>query len=94
MKLKTGHTIENKIKRDEYKMDKLLNRPALNEYWFYQNEAVNNYRRQMVPFYLLEVESNKYPVYIDNSNIDQSATEDYMIPNIHVILSSSVLDAA
>lgn len=45
----------------------------------------------MVPFYLLEVESNQYPVYIDNSNIDRSLTEDYTINNIHINMSDSIL---
>lgn len=45
----------------------------------------------MVPFYLLEVESNQYPVYIDNSNIDKSLTEDYTINSIHINMSDSIL---
>ena len=48
----------------------------------------------MVPFYLLEVESNQYPVYIDNSNLDASLTEDYTIKNIHIGMSDSILYAA
>ena len=48
----------------------------------------------MVPFYLLEVESNQYPVYIDNSNLDASLTEDYTIKNIHIGMSDSILQAA
>ena len=76
IELKKGHSIENKLKREEYKLDILLDRDDHQNNWFFSNETVNNYRRQMVPFYLLEQETNQYPTYIDNSNIDQSLTED------------------
>ena len=76
IELKKGHSIENKLKREEYKLDILLDRDDHQNNWFFTNETVNNYRRQMVPFYLLEQETNQYPTYIDNSNIDQSLTED------------------
>ena len=92
VQLKAGSTVENKIRREEYKMDVLLGRDEHNNEWFFQNEAVNNYRRQMVPFYLLEVESNQYPVYIDNSNIDEGLVkEDYTISSIHISMSDSIL---
>lgn len=45
VKLKSGSTIENKIKREEYKMDVLLGRDDHNNEWFFQHEAVSNYRR-------------------------------------------------
>jgi hypothetical protein len=32
--------------------------------------VAERYRRSMVPFYLLEMESNRYPIYIDNSNLN------------------------
>jgi hypothetical protein len=35
VKLKPGHTIDNKIKREEYKMDTLLNRSEHNDHWFF-----------------------------------------------------------
>ena len=81
--MKKGNTIENKINpienkinREEYKLDTLLDRDEHQKVWFFSNETVNNYRRQMVPFYLLSYESNQYPTYIDNSNIDKSLTEE------------------
>ena len=44
----------------------------------------------MVPFYLLQVESDKYPVYVDNSNIDESLTKDFKICSIKVNMSESI----
>ena len=58
-----------------------------------------DYRRRMVPFYLLEVESPQYPVYVDNSNIDSSLIEDkgdrsatsgITIENIQINMSESM----
>ena len=46
----------------------------------------------MVPFYLLEMESNLYPVYIDNSNIDESLTSDFKIHEIRIKMSESIWD--
>ena len=46
----------------------------------------------MVPFYLLEMESNLYPVYIDNSNIDESLTSDFKIHEISIKMSESIWD--
>lgn len=45
--------IDNKIKREEYKLDQLLDRDKMNEKWFFKNTTAESYRRQMVPFYLL-----------------------------------------
>ena len=45
----------------------------------------------MVPFYLLEMEANLYPVYVDNSNIDESLTNDFKIKEIEIKLSDSIL---
>ena len=49
----------------------------------------------MVPFYLLSYESNQYPTYIDNSNIDKSLTDDqeFSIQNVNLIMSDSILQA-
>ena len=58
-----------------YKLDDLLDRKDHEANWNFQNESVAEYRRRMVPFYLLEVESPQYPVYIDNSNIDSALIE-------------------
>ena len=44
----------------------------------------------MVPFYLLEMEANLYPVYVDNSNIDESLTSDFKIHEIQIKLSDSI----
>ena len=44
----------------------------------------------MVPFYLLEMEANLYPVYVDNSNIDESLTSDFKIHEITIKLSDSI----
>ena len=88
--LESGQEITNKIKREEYKMDKLLDRKTNNEKWFFQNETAQNFRRQMVPFYLLEMEANMYPVYVDNSNIDESLTDDFKINEIHIKISDTI----
>lgn len=47
----------------------------------------------MVPFYLLEREASQYPVYVDNSNIDESLASDFKIDCISVRLSESVQEA-
>ena len=89
--LEGGQQITNKIKREEYKMDQLLDRSKHSQKWFFQNEMAQNFRRQMVPFYLLEMEANLYPVYVDNSNIDESLTNDFKIKKIEIKLSDSIL---
>ena len=80
--LENQQKITNKIKREEYKMDQLLDRRTHYSKWFFQNETSQSFRRQMVPFYLLEMEANLYPVYVDNSNIDDSLTNDFKIHEI------------
>ena len=72
------------------KMDELLDRKTHEKEWFFQNETAKSYRNQMVPFYLLQVESDKYPVYVDNSNIDESLTKDFKISSIRVNMSVSI----
>ncbi len=44
----------------------------------------------MVPFYLMEMEANMYPVYVDNSNIDESLTNDFKIHEIRIKISDSI----
>ena len=56
--LRAGKEITNKINREQYKIDELLNRKDQEDNWNFQNEATNNYRRMMVPFYLMAVESS------------------------------------
>ena len=41
----------------------------------------------MVPFYLLQVESDQYPVYVDNSNIDEQLTKDFKINSSTALLN-------
>jgi hypothetical protein len=45
----------------------------------------------MVPFYLLEEESNKYPMYIDNSNLAPNLTSDFKIRTLNISVSDEVL---
>ena len=47
----------------------------------------------MVPFYLLEKEANMYPVYVDNSNIDESLTMNYKIGTIKIKVSHTIWEA-
>jgi hypothetical protein len=44
----------------------------------------------MVPFYLLVMESNRYPIYIDNSNLNGSLTTDFKIKQVTVQVTSRV----
>ena len=91
--LERGQEITNKIKREEYKMQQLLDREKHYKKWFFQNETAMSFRRQMVPFYLLELEANMYPVYADNSNIEESLTQDEKIAEIIVKISDTIWDA-
>ena len=99
----SGRSIESKKKREKYKIDDLLDRQEQEKRWdFYnpENKAVDEYRRQMVPWYLLNVESNQYPVYVNNEDFEmglmtggenferpQSSTT---IENIKINMSESV----
>ena len=47
----------------------------------------------MVPFYLLEQEANMYPIYVDNSNIDESLTSDFKISKINIKVSHTIWEA-
>ena len=71
-------------------MDQLLDRHDHFKEWFFQNETAQIFRRQMVPFYLLEMEARLYPTYVDNSNIDESLTNDFKIHTIQIRLSDSI----
>lgn len=84
--------IDNKIARDRYKIDYLLDRKVQEEKWIWMNPSVENYRRMMVPFYLLEEECNPFPVYVDNSTINTSLTLSHYLKNIKIILSHTVFD--
>ena len=44
----------------------------------------------MIPFYLLENESNKFPVYVDNSNISPNLTKNFKIRLVNVIIGGQV----
>ena len=68
--LAESERIDIKIARDRYKVDCLLDRNEQDSKWQWKNPTVENYRRMMVPFYLLEEECNPYPVYTDNSTIN------------------------
>ena len=76
--LMEGRTIESRIKREMYKIDKLLDREKMQTNWNFrkENQIVDDYRRSMVPFYLLGEESSSHPVYVDNSDIPMSMTGD------------------
>ena len=97
--LRSTRDISNKISRELYKIDELLDRQEHESNWNFQNEAVSEYRRRMVPFYLLEGESPQFPVYIDNSNIDTTLIEDrsdrsptsgITIENVHINMSEGM----
>ena len=92
IRLPREHRIDNKIAREMHKMDQLLDRDTHEGDWFFQNETAKSYRLQMVPFYLLEVESDQYPVYVDNSNIDESLTKDFKIGSININMSASITE--
>ena len=67
--------VDNKIKREEYKIDSLLGRAQKQEEWDFKSPDAHRYRRRMLPFYLLEKESNAYPVYVDNSDMKNMKTQ-------------------
>ena len=52
------HKIQNKIARETYKMEELLDRKTQENEWYFGNDTAKCYRNQMVPFYLLQVESD------------------------------------
>jgi hypothetical protein len=45
----------------------------------------------MVPFYLLEMESNRYPIYIDNSNLNQNLTTNFKIKQLTIHVTHNVM---
>ena len=83
-------SIVNKIKSEEFKIDQLLDRAKHGKEWHFNNPTAQNYRRSMVPFYLLEEESNKYPMYIDNSNLAPNLTSDFKIRTLNISVSDEV----
>jgi hypothetical protein len=83
----------NKIKREEFKLAELTDRELRTSEWHYNNPTSERYRRSMVPFYLLENESNKYPIYVDVISMNQNLTKSFKINKITIHLSQSVLEA-
>jgi hypothetical protein len=61
--------ILNKIRREEFKINNLLNRSEKQTNWNFDTENSQTYRHQMIPFYLLEKEVNEFPLYVDNSTL-------------------------
>jgi hypothetical protein len=53
VQLPDHNSIRNKIARETYKMDELLDRKTQENEWYFGNETAKSYRNQMVPFYLL-----------------------------------------
>lgn len=45
MPISANNEIENKIKREEYKMNQLLDREKYEKKWYWENENVQMYRR-------------------------------------------------
>jgi hypothetical protein len=76
--------VENKIKREEYKIDSLLERSSKQNNWDFDTLDVHRYRRRMIPFYLLEKESNAYPIYVDNSDLKMSQNKEKKQKNTKV----------
>lgn len=73
-------------------MDYLLNRQDQDRKWQFANPNVENYRRMMVPFYLLEEECNPYPFYVDNSTINVGLTSSHQLKRIKISISESVIE--
>lgn len=90
VQLSEKNQIPSKKARERYKLSQLLCESEYIDTWNFKNEAVERYRRSMVPFYLLAPESGKFPVYIDNSNINPNFTRDYTIKKLTVNISQSV----
>lgn len=89
---KTMHrSIENKINREEYKLSELTDRHKFAKDWHFENPTAERYRRSMVPFYLLEMESNRYPIYIDNSNLNANLTKNFKIEKLTVHVTQADL---
>lgn len=91
MSLKLQNSIENKISRFEYKLAELTDRNKFQNLWHFENPTAEWYRRSMVPFYLLEMESNRYPIYIDNSNLNQNLTTNFKIKQLTIHVTPNVM---
>lgn len=72
-------------------MAELTNYASVAKDWHLGNPTAERYRRSMVPFYLLENESNRYPIYVDNSNLNPNLTQNYKIKYLTVHVTRSVL---
>jgi len=77
IQLPLNYEIDSKIRREEYKMSQLLDREKYEKQWFWDNENAQTYRRQMVPFYLLQEESSRFPTYVDNSEFNEGGAHGY-----------------
>ena len=75
LKKEVWEAIDNRMRRSEFKIDALLSREVKEGDWDFNNEDVDRYRRRMLPFYLLEKETNAYPVYVDNSDLKMSKSK-------------------
>lgn len=62
--------IQNKIRRQGYIIDSLLTREKKQADWDFDSHCAEGYRRRMLPFYLLERETNAFPKYVDNSDLN------------------------
>ena len=91
VELNEVNRIDNKIARDRYKVDYLLDRAEHERNWEWQGQSVENYRRMMVPFYLLEEECNPYPVYTDNSTLTVGISQSHQLKSIKVLLGESII---
>ena len=72
-------------------MGELTDREKFSKNWHFENPTSDRYRRSMVPFYLLEMESNRYPIYIDNSNLNANLTQNFKI-SLTVHVTKAVMD--
>ena len=68
----------------------MLDQEKLDKIWDFNNTTADRYRRSMVPFYLLVMESNKYPIYVDNSNLNPNLTTDFKIKLVTVQVTAKV----
>ena len=62
--------VKNKILRQGYIIDSMLTREQKQADWDFDSHCAHRYRRRMLPFYLLEKESNSFPTYVDNSDLN------------------------
>jgi hypothetical protein len=61
--------VMNKIKREEFKIDKLIDRREKELNWDFTNDNVTTYRRSMIPLYLLHLEASSFPIYLSQTTL-------------------------